>query len=243
MTTYAILQDMSLCMECQACRIACQMQNNLEPDHAFVKFRFTEAGTYPSVTHHVARLCCFHCEEAACVQICPTGACYKGATGLTHFDADRCTGCAYCAECCPFEVPAVQGNRAFRCVGCEALTAGGKSPACVSTCMAGALSYGPREEMLARARERVSALKQLYPNAQVYSPEGVGHTNLIWALRDSPEAYGLPANPEVAASLGLWKDAVQPFGKLAMAATLVVGGFGFIIARRNHLREMREGDE
>lgn len=107
--------------------------------------------------------------------------------------------------------------------------------------MAGALSYGPREEMLRKAEKRVAALKKQYPDTQVYSPEGVGGTNLIWILRDKPEVYGLPANPKVAESLGLWKETVQPAGKLTLAGTLVLAGFGFIVARRNHLKETHGG--
>lgn len=240
MVAQAILQDLSLCMECQGCRVACQMQNGLPPEDVYVTFRFIEQGTFPKVTHHVSRLSCLHCQEAACVQVCPTGATFKGETGLTHYTAEKCSGCAYCVEACPFGIPEIKHGRALRCTGCEALTEKGKPPACVLTCLAGALSNGPREEMLKKAEQRVQALKERYPNAQVYTPEGVGGTNLIWVLRDQPEVYGLPANPQVAASLGIWKEAVQPAGKLAMAATAILGGFSFIIARRNHLREMHD---
>jgi len=241
--TQAILQDMSLCMECQGCRVSCQMQNGLQADQVFIKFRFAEQGTYPKVTHQISRFTCLHCADAACVQACPTGAVYKGKTNLTHFDADRCSGCGYCAQVCPFGIPEMRENRALRCVGCESLTENGKPPACVSTCIAGALSYGTREEMLKKAEKRVAALKKQYPNAQVYSPEGVGGTNLIWVLRDHPDVYGLPATPKVEPSLGLWKEAIQPAGTFALAGTLLLGGLGFIVARRNHLKEMHERGE
>jgi len=243
MATQAILQDMSLCMECQGCRVACQMQNGLPPEQSYVKFRFAEQGAYPKVAYHVSRFTCQHCADAACVKGCPTGAAYKGETGLTHFEATKCSGCAYCAENCPFGIPQVSGNTAVRCVGCEALTENGKPPVCVATCIAGALTYGPREEMRAKAEKRVAALKKQYPNAQVYAPESVGGTGVIWVLRDKPEAYGLPVNPEVPASLGVWKEAVQPVGKAAMAGSLVLGAFAFIVARRNHLKEMNGGEE
>jgi len=241
MTAQAILQDMSLCMECQGCRVACQMQNGLAPDQVYIRFRFHEQGSYPKVTHHIGRFTCLHCTEAACIKVCPTGAVYKGETALTHFDGAKCSGCGYCAEACPFQIPQVKADKALRCTGCEQLTENGKSPACVATCMAGALSFGSADEMLQKAEKRVAALKKQHPNAQVYSPAGVGGTHLIWVLRDSPTVYGLPTAPELPVSLGVWKDAVQPAGKLAMAGTLLLAGLGFVIARRNHLRETHEG--
>lgn len=243
MTTYAILQDMSLCMECQACRVSCQMQNGLKPEDVFVKFQFAEQGSFPKVSHHISRFTCLHCTEAACVMACPTGAVYKGETGLTHFDGDRCSGCAYCEHQCPFGIPEIKEGRAWRCVGCESLTSQGKAPACVSTCMANALTFGPREELLAKAAKRVEALKRQWPDAQVYTPESIGGTGLIWVLREKPEVYGLPTEPKVAPGLGILKETVQPFGALTMAAAAVLGGLSFIIARRNHMQEMQEGEK
>jgi formate dehydrogenase iron-sulfur subunit len=215
------------------------VQNGLAPEDVYVKFHFTELGTFPKVASHISRFACQHCKEAACVKVCPTGAVFKGDTGLTHFNADKCSGCGYCAEECPFGIPEIKGNRAVRCTGCEPLTENGKPPMCVQNCIANALTFGPRDELLKKAEARVAALKKQWPNAQVYSPEGVGTTNLIWVLRDKPEVYGLPARPEVAASLGVWKEAVQPASTVVLAAAAVVGGLSFIVARRNHLAEER----
>lgn len=233
MPATAILQDTSLCIECQACRVACQMQNQLPADVSYTKFVFRESGTFPKVTHHVVRMTCQHCTEAACVAVCPTGAVTKGSTGLTAFDPARCSGCAYCAQVCPFSVPTVPENRAVRCVGCPSLTENGQPPACVQTCLAGALGYGPRAEMLKKAEQRVAALKARWPHANVYSPQGVGGTGVIWVLRDRPEAYGLPVSPVAVAGIGTLKNVVQPAGLMSVAATALVTGLTFVMARRN----------
>lgn len=239
MTAHAILQDMSMCMECQACRVACQMQNQHAPEKAFVRFNFKESGNYPHVSHNIARITCFHCQDAVCVSSCPTGATWKGESGLTHHDPTYCGGCTACVVDCPFEVPVMQDGKAIRCNGCEELTAKGKPPACVSTCISGALSFGPREAMLKRAEQRVSTLlAKGYPNARVYSPRGVGTTGLIWVLRDRPEAYGLPANPKAYASVPDLKVLGGASRQAAStAATLVVGALGWVIARREQLKD------
>jgi formate dehydrogenase iron-sulfur subunit len=217
------------------------MQNRLAPEDVYVRFRSLERGSYPKVTQTLSRFTCQHCRDAACVMACPTGAVYKGKTGLTHYKSDKCSGCGYCAKECPFGIPVIKHDQALRCTGCEALTENGKPSACVQTCIAGALSYGPREKMLAKAEQRVAALRGRYPDARVYSPQGVGKTGLLWVLREKPVVYGLPDNPRVAASLGIWKGLVQSAcsGPLA-AAGLIVGGVSLVISRRNHLRELHD---
>ncbi|MFZ5827885.1 MAG: 4Fe-4S dicluster domain-containing protein [Bacillota bacterium] len=238
MTAHAILQDMSLCMECQACRVACQMQNQLPPEKVFVRFNFKESGSYPNVRHNIARITCFHCKDAVCVSSCPTGANWKGESGLTHHDPTYCGGCTACVVDCPFSVPVMQDGKAIRCNGCEALTENGKAPACVSTCISGALTYGPRGEMLKRAEKRVATLRgQGYPRARIYSPQGVGTTGLIWVLRDMPQAYGLPANPKTYGSLPDLKEIGGARQAASTAAALVVGALGWVIARREQLKE------
>lgn len=228
----AILQDMSLCMECQSCRVACQTHNALPPAQAYNTVRAVDRGTYPNVHHHASRITCYHCADAACVKVCPTAATYKGESGLTHFNAHKCIGCGDCASACPFGVPKVEEKVAVRCVGCESLTEAGKPPVCADTCISGALSFGTREAMLAKAEKRVAALRGKWPNAQVYSPEGVGGTAVIWVLRDKPEVYGLPANPKVAADLGAWKAALEPVGGLQIAGGLLMAGLGWVIRGR-----------
>lgn len=235
----AILQDMSLCMECQSCRVACQMHAGLPPAQAYSTVRAVDRGSYPNVQHHALRTTCYHCGDAACVKVCPTAATYKGESGLTHFTPAKCIGCGDCAEACPFHVPRLEQQKAVRCTGCQPLTAAGKPPVCVATCITGALDYGTREAMLTKAEKRVGALKGAWPNAQVYSPEGVGGTALIWVLRDRPEVYGLPADPQVAEGLGAWKAALEPAAGLQMAGGLLMAGLGWVIKGRMEGRGSR----
>jgi formate dehydrogenase iron-sulfur subunit len=149
------------------------------------------------------RAACYHCGDAACVAVCPVKATYKGPTGLTHVNVEQCIECGLCVQACPFQVPTLRAGyprsgmrRAFRCVGCESLVNAGQVPACVSTCIGGALRFGPREQLLRDARARVATLRATHPNASVYDAPELGGLNVLMVLREAPEAYGLPAKPQ-----------------------------------------------
>lgn len=199
----AILFDSSLCLGCQSCRVACQTQNGTGPAATFLRLPVAERGTYPRVQALTRRAACYHCGDAACVSVCPVKATYKGPTGLTHVNVEQCIECGLCVQACPFKVPTLRASyprsgmrRAFRCVGCQSLVNAGQTPACVSTCIGGALRYGAREQLLREAKTRVLALRADHPAASVYDAPELGGLNVLMILREAPEAYGLPARPQ-----------------------------------------------
>ncbi len=201
----AILFDSSLCLGCQACRVACQAQNGTGPAATFLRLPTNERGTYPRVQALTRRAACLHCGDAACVAVCPVGATYKGPTGLTHVNVEQCIECGLCAKACPFGVPVLRAGyprdrmrRAFRCVGCESLVNAGGVPACVSTCIGGALRYGPRDQLLREGQTRVAALRARHPGASVYDAPELGGLNVLMILREQPTTYRLPARPQPA---------------------------------------------
>lgn len=94
---------------------------------------------------------CLHCEQAACVTVCPTGASYKRAEdGIVLVDYDRCIGCKLCSWACPYgarEYDQVQGVMK-KCTLCvdriynESLPVADRQPACVLACPTGARAFG-----------------------------------------------------------------------------------------------------
>ena len=104
MTRYGMLINTKKCIGCYACRTACQRQNGLLPDEAFIRFEEREQGTYPAVSVDHLPLQCMHCEDAPCVSVCPTGASYIGEGGVVAVDESKCIGCRYCMAACPYQV-------------------------------------------------------------------------------------------------------------------------------------------
>jgi len=238
MTTYAFLLDLGRCLGCQACVAACKTGNELPQDVQYIDISEKTWGTFPKVQSLIKNQRCFHCAEAACVAVCPTGALFK-EDGLTRLDRDRCSGCAYCVEACPFGIPQIaEDGRSSKCDGCAEVVKAGGQPWCVKTCPSGALRYGEREAILAEARRRVEALKVRYPQARLYGETEAGGLGLIVVLPDDPETLDLPLDPQLPVVADLWQDVVQPASVGLTGLSIVVAGLAAIIARRNHKQEL-----
>ncbi|OHO53914.1 ferredoxin [Corynebacterium sp. HMSC035E02] len=121
---------------------------------------------------------------------------------------------------------------AQKCTMCYDRLKIGEQPACAKTCPTDSIQFGPYEEMLAAAKERVRVLhEQGLTEARLYganSQDGVGGTGSIFLLLDSPEVYGLPPDPRVpTADLPqMYKTAVKAIGgmALAVAGAFMLGG-------------------
>ena len=114
------------CLGCHTCELACAIahstvvkeagKNAADPDLAVV---MAAAGEKPGYRIHVEHfgpqaipLSCQHCEEAACVLACPTGAVHRNAPGKPVLvEEERCIGCSMCVQACPFGVMSHEAGR------------------------------------------------------------------------------------------------------------------------------------
>lgn len=232
--------DLDRCIGCCACSVACSAGNQRSPGAAYVAVeevvRARDGGLWGSFAHRR----CFHCAEAACVEVCPTGALSKW-NGLTKVAAERCSGCGYCVDACPFQVPRLRDGEVSKCVGCVEQLEDRQAPWCERTCPSQAIRLGEREAVLAEARARAEALRPRHPGARVYGDAQLGGLGLLLVLLDGPAAYGLPERPEAPAALAAWRELKPAAAGLSGAAALGLG-LAFAVARRRHRVEREEGE-
>lgn len=160
--------DMTACIACKACQVACKDKNDLPVGVVYRTVYTFEGGRYPRPWSHNLSVSCNHCENAPCVTNCPTGARTKRAEdGLVVVDQDACIGCQYCVWSCPYgashfiEEKGVVG----KCNGCVELA----SPACVDACVMRALEFGEIEALRAKHPGAVQDVNGL-PSSSLTSP-------------------------------------------------------------------------
>ena len=224
----AMLYDASKCIGCRACEGACKEWNNLpmEPvppsnlsatTWTLIKQRKgVDQTDWPFLSYR-----CMHCTEASCVSVCPTGAAhYEGE--FVVIDPDWCIGCGYCVEACPFDVPhlghGAEKGSARKCWFCFDRVSDGQQPACSERCPTGALEFGDRDVLIAKAHDRVAVLKgEGFADANLYGENLLGGLHHMSLLVDRPAVYGLPEAPHVATRgvLGSWLSGVITAGGIA----------------------------
>jgi len=163
MARYGMLINTKRCVGCYACRIACQMKNDLTATEGFIHFKHLETGKFPNVHAEVIPMQCMHCEDAPCQRVCPTHATYTTEDGIVLVDENKCIGCKYCMAACPYEAREVNVTTGVvdKCRFCYEDGKPGDPPACVKTCIAGARVFGDLDD----AESDVSKAIQKY-NAQ-----------------------------------------------------------------------------
>ena len=156
MTQYAILTDLNRCVGCLGCSVACKVVNGVEIGSFWNKvlrigpFPDSEGAQFPDVYTYFLPVTCQHCENPACVKVCPTGASQKLPDGTVQIDKEKCIGCQFCAMACPYGVRYLNEEERVveKCTLCEQKIAQGELPQCVAQCGARARYFGDLEQGL-----------------------------------------------------------------------------------------------
>src|SRR6476620_10474646 len=237
--------DTSLCIGCKACEVACKEWNHV-PDtigeltgmsydntvdlgaNNWRHVQFIEQPTQVAGEDGLRWLMssdvCKHCEEAACLDVCPTGALFRTEFDTVVVQEDICNGCGYCVAACPFGViERREGDgRAWKCTLCYDRLHDGLEPACAKACPTDSIQFGVLDELRERAALRVEELhSQGVTEARLYGPDpndGVGGDGAFSLLLDEREVYGLPPDPVVPT-----RDAGAMWRFAGMAASAFVG--------------------
>lgn len=163
MTQYAFAFDSNKCTGCKTCQVLCKETYDLPLENLFRRvynyqggtWEQNEAGTYVSKGRfgYFVSVSCNHCDEPACVKVCPSGAMAKSKdTGIVSVDREVCVGCRSCEMACPYGAPSFNGNDRLmmKCNLCREHVEAGERPLCVSGCRDRAMDFGTIEEMRAK---------------------------------------------------------------------------------------------
>lgn len=180
----AILNDLSKCIGCEACAMACREING-NPKTA--EMNILTAYNWTAVEKRrglYIRRHCMHCVEPACVSACPVLALTKTECGAVIYDANRCMGCRYCMIACPFGIPKYEWDkvvpRVSKCIFCfEKALQKGQQPACTAACPTGATIFGDRQLLIKEAQKRIDANPEIY-YPHIYGINEAGGTHVLY---------------------------------------------------------------
>jgi formate dehydrogenase iron-sulfur subunit len=227
MSVTAFLTDSTLCIGCKACEVACKEWNGIADDgldwngysydntralgaSSWRHVKFVEQSPTPGLGGNAGEQAswtfssdvCKHCENAGCLEACPTGSIVRTEFGGVFIQPDVCNGCGYCVTSCPFGV--VERNqrdgRAFKCTFCYDRQKAGLIPACAKACPTESIKFGEIEDLREHAQRRLEELhRRGMADSTIYdsSETSVSGTHAMFIVRGDPRAYNLPPSPEV----------------------------------------------
>ena len=263
----AKLIDVSKCIGCKACQVACMQWNDLRDGvgsnvgvydnpsdltpASWTVMRFAEHEDVDGRFEWLIRKDgCMHCADPGCLKACPApGAIVQYSNGIVDFHQENCVGCGNCVTGCPFNIPRLsdKDNKAYKCTLCSDRVAVGLEPACVKTCPTGAITFGSKDAMIHSAQARITDLKSRgYEKAGLYNPEGVGGTHVMYVLKhaDRPGLYNdLAKDPTISPLVALWKGAFKPLALLGIGLAAVAGFFHYVKVGPNEYREDVHNDK
>ena len=187
---WVMVIDLRKCIGCQACVVACKSENNVPIGVYRTWVEVIEVGEFahdpdgdgtvllddgtfePNVKRFSLPRLCNHCDDPPCVEVCPVQATFKREDGLVLIDYQKCIGCGYCINACPYDArffnPVQQ--TADKCTFCVHRLDRGLLPACVTSCVARARIFGDLND----PNSDVAQLLAQYPTESLNASLGTG---------------------------------------------------------------------
>ncbi|ATW27374.1 sulfate reduction electron transfer complex DsrMKJOP subunit DsrO [Candidatus Formimonas warabiya] len=187
---WAMVIDSRKCAGCNDCINACHKTHNvpeIKNQEEEVKWIWKEKfeNAFPDLNQRYLSadlekrpflLLCNHCENPACVRVCPTKATFKREDGIVMMDYHRCIGCRYCMAACPYGARSFnfQDPRPFipeinekyptrtkgvveKCNFCTEQLSQGLLPLCAQACQKGAITCGDLNDPDSNVRKLLDA--------------------------------------------------------------------------------------
>lgn len=254
-----VLVDITKCIGCGSCTVACKMWNNLSykenvanqgPKAHLSSENWTivsqkEVDINGQGIWRFVKQQCLHCDDPACASVCMSKAIYKTENGPVVYDPELCVGCRYCMIACPFEIPKYEWEKAFpsvtKCQMCDTKIAKGEQAACTSVCPTNALTFGERDDLLKMAEKTINSDSKYVKH--IYGQNEAGGTSWLY-ISDVPfENLGMKTN--------ITKAPIPHFTHeyLKHTPTIFIGGGALFTAlsvytkRRNEIEKQKRDNQ
>jgi anaerobic dimethyl sulfoxide reductase subunit B (iron-sulfur subunit) len=188
MAQFGFFVDLSRCIGCNGCVIACKQWHDIPPGPVkWMRVYQWESGSFPHTRIHLLPIMCYHCENPVCARACPHNA----------------LACPYGTP--QFETDAVTSAKMSKCNMCIERLKDGLKPICVLSCSMRALEFGPLDEIIGKygnqrkiegmPKETITrpavVFKSIDPKRQVV-PWDPRRALELWQKRNSPIGEQLP---------------------------------------------------
>lgn len=209
---YGFAIDHRKCIGCHACTVACKSENDVPLGVYRTWVKYIEKGEFPNSRRYFSVLRCNHCEDAPCVEVCPTGALFKRPDGIVDFDPAKCIGCKSCMQACPYDAIYIDPNShtAAKCNFCAHRVDQGLLPACVVVCPEKAIIAGDLDDPFSEISQIISR-----EQISVRKPEQGTHPKVFYV---GAEMANLSPESATRGNAYLWGQ-IQADDRPAMATT------------------------
>lgn len=242
-TQLAMVIDSSVCIDCKGCTLSCKVENRVPKGHwrNWVKEASPDVETLfknpPNASLQFQPGGCMHCENATCVQACPTGATFKNTTdGTVAVNKKLCIGCGSCIPACPYGARYHHPEEKVvdKCDFCAARRARGELPACVDTCPTKARRFGDIKDPESEA----AALLNKYPTIRVIHPATDTKPNMYYISHTAPMDWPIKATAPTPVE---WLKSVYPlvWGMIGLNALGVL----FMLGKQLLSRDEEQGQD
>lgn len=207
---FVMVVDLAKCKNALKCQQACNKHHYITGDNAWMKiYKMQES---EDTAPYWMPMMCQHCDQPACVTVCPVDATFKRKDGLVLIDNERCIGCRFCMAACPYStrvfnwgepgqevtlnmnfehhtptpeyagMPSLKGT-VDKCDFCPHMVKNNELPHCVTACPNGVFYFGDKYEDTVTNGEETLRFKKLLEDKSGYRfMEGLGTEPSVYYL-------------------------------------------------------------
>lgn len=155
------------CIGCFTCAVACKDWHDIDAGPVnWIRIKTIEKGKFPDPHLVFLPSMCYHCEDPACVKVCPPTAIIKRESdGIVLVDQEKCLGkteCGtLCLNACPWDAPQFESEenaKMQKCDLCYKRLKNSQQPVCVEACPMYALDVGIQENLKEKYGENIEAI-------------------------------------------------------------------------------------